>query len=138
MGFSVAEARQVASYLASHTAESDGVFSWAQTNAHVVANRRPASKQAYVLSLVYAPQGLQAKARDKLMSDLRRRRPPYVVLLAESGWPWELPGVTFPVETFPKLVDFAADNYTHDAVFANSAAYRLCPPASWCPVAGIR
>lgn len=124
----MADVQQVATYLTSHSEESDRVFVWMYSNAYIMSHRRPASKHAYLLPLVYGPERLQAKARSELMSDLRRERPPYIVLPASRGWYWQMVNVSFSTDPFPDLVDFVANNYTLEAVIAESAVYRLREP----------
>ena len=75
--------------------------------------------------LLYGPERLQAQARRELMSDLRQKRPLYIVLPAGSGLRWKLPAVTISADPFPELLDFVATNYVREAVLGNSAIYRL-------------
>ncbi|MDP2661510.1 MAG: hypothetical protein Q8R28_12355, partial [Dehalococcoidia bacterium] len=129
LGITMAENLEVASYLASHTSASERIFSWARPELYIMANRVPASKHGYILPLVYGPPWLQEKARAELMSDLHDRKPSYLVLLARSGWYWQMiPGVIIPLDPFPDLADLVNSNYERETTIGNSAIYRC----RWC------
>ncbi len=125
MGGTMGDTKEIASYLASHTSESDRLFTWMQTSAYIMAQRQPASKYTFLWPLVYGPAESRIRAQNELMSDLRFERPPYIVVPAESGWRWELPTVTLALDPFPELLDFVVSNYTLEAVIAKSEIYRL-------------
>jgi len=125
MGGTMADVKQVTSYLADHTNESDPVFIWMPTSAYAMAERRPASKYTFLWPLVYGPEESRARARNELMSDLRENRPHYIVLPVGKGWYWRMVNMSFSLDPFPELVDFVATNYNLDVVLAESAIYRL-------------
>jgi hypothetical protein len=127
-GGTMADVKEVTSYLAGHTEESDRIFVWMYTNAYIMAHRRPASKHAYLLPLIYGSDKLLQQTHEELMSDLRQKRPPYIVLPISRGGCWRMVNVSFSTDPFPELVDFVANDYTLEVVLAKSEIYRLREP----------
>ena len=124
-GGTMADVKEVTSHLTSHTEESDPIFVWMYTNAYIMAQRRPASKHAYLLPLIYGSDELLQETHGELMSDLRKNRPPYIVLPVSRGGYWKMVNVSFLTDPFSELLEFVSNNYALEAVVAKSEIYRL-------------
>lgn len=85
--FSLTADLRVAAWLRDHTEEETPVFIWGfEPLVYFLADRPPASRFLYTVPLI--AEWSPPEWRQELVRDLRRRRPPYVLVVHNDVTPW--------------------------------------------------
>jgi hypothetical protein len=123
--FSAPKNKRISAWLDGHTDPDDAVFVWGYEPAiSFLSHRRSPTRFGYTLPVVGegGTGGLVGRYRDELVTDLRRRPPPYVVVLEHDGGNPILPLTSRQyLEEFPELDRFIGSRYREVATIDDDA-----------------
>jgi hypothetical protein len=112
--FSAARQKRISSWLRQHTDPDDAVLLWGyDPGVYFLSHRSSADRFGYTLPVVGEQDNseLVEEYRDELLADVRRRPPPYVVVLENDGNPI-LPETSRQyLEQFPELESLMSSRY---------------------------